>query len=587
MSRLPECPGPTRVRSAGNPVSTPPARHVTALRKALGVTGIPDIFLSYNREDQSVARRFAEAFEGEGFRVWWDTTLRAGEAYDEVTETALRTAKAVVVLWSPRSVVSRWVRAEATLADRNRTLVPCTIEPCDRPIMFELTQTAELSHWQGEPDDRAWQAFLTDLRRFVGRGAPAAVPSPTVAPPPVAKRTTRPSLAVLPFTNRSGLPEDEVFATGMVEDIIDALSTSRALRVLASGATAAYRKAAVDVAEIGHVLGVRYLMEGNVRRVGDALRVSAQLIEAATGAILWTQKFDRPLTDLALLQEELVIQVAAQLGSQIQRLEIEKTLRGQETATAYGACVRSTIAMTRGDHATSVAEGERAVAIAPDYGGAHACLATALCGAYQYGDPEPDWWRRAQSHIARALALDARNSYVQIWVGMAYYFAGRPAAALPFLEGAVASSPDDSVARQARGIAYCALGRLDEALDDSLAAEALAPNSPSLHNILATRALVYIAQGRLDLARTALDQSRRLMPIYLVSLIHGAVVSQMLGDEAGARAAVLALRAHHPAYDHERCLEILDRQGMTGALTASGTGAAFTRAWDATPDGAS
>ena len=69
-----------------------------------------------------------------------------------------------------------------------------------------------------------------------------------------------------------------------------------------------------------------------------------------------------------------------------------------------------------------------------------ACLATALCGAYQYGDPDPDWWRRAQSHIARALALDARNSYVQIWVGMAYYFAGRPAAALPFLEGAVASS---------------------------------------------------------------------------------------------------------------------------------------------------
>ena len=121
----------------------PPSRY--SVTQALGVTGIPDIFLSYNREDQAVARRFAEAFEGEGFTVWWDTTLRADEAYDEVTETALRTARAVVVLWSPRSVVSRWVRAEATLADRNKTLVPCTIEPCDRPIMFELTQTAELT----------------------------------------------------------------------------------------------------------------------------------------------------------------------------------------------------------------------------------------------------------------------------------------------------------------------------------------------------------------------------------------------------------------------------------------------------------
>jgi len=105
----------------------------------------PDIFLSYNREDQAVASRYAEAFAAEGLDVWWDTALRSGEAYDEVTEAALRGAKAVVVLWSPRSVVSRWVRAEATIADRCKTLVPVMIEACERPIMFELTQTAELS----------------------------------------------------------------------------------------------------------------------------------------------------------------------------------------------------------------------------------------------------------------------------------------------------------------------------------------------------------------------------------------------------------------------------------------------------------
>src|SRR5205814_186307 len=99
--------------------------------------------------------------------VWWDTALRSGEAYDEVTEAALRGAKAVVVLWSPRSVVSRWVRAEATLADRSKTLVPAMIEQCERPIMFELTQTAELSHWRGDDGDRAWQNFVGDVRRFV------------------------------------------------------------------------------------------------------------------------------------------------------------------------------------------------------------------------------------------------------------------------------------------------------------------------------------------------------------------------------------------------------------------------------------
>ena len=129
---------------------------------------MPDVFLSYNREDQERARVFAEAFQAQGLDVWWDTALKAGEAYDQVTETALRSAKAVVVLWSKRSVESRWVRAEATLADRNKTLVPCMIELCDRPIMFELTQTAELSHWRGAPDDPSWLAFVADVRLKLG-----------------------------------------------------------------------------------------------------------------------------------------------------------------------------------------------------------------------------------------------------------------------------------------------------------------------------------------------------------------------------------------------------------------------------------
>src|SRR5690606_25761721 len=119
----------------------------------------PDIFLSYNREDAERARHFAEGFAAQGLDVWWDVALRSGEAYDEVTENALRNAGAVVVLWSQRSVVSRWVRAEATLAERRKTLMPAMIEPCERPIMFELVQTADLSDWRGDTSDRAWQDF--------------------------------------------------------------------------------------------------------------------------------------------------------------------------------------------------------------------------------------------------------------------------------------------------------------------------------------------------------------------------------------------------------------------------------------------
>src|SRR6516162_8256218 len=213
----------------------------------------PDIFLSYTREDQAAAQRFAEAFEAQGLSVWWDAALRSGEAYDQVTEEALRTAKAVVVLWSKRSVVSRWVRAEATLADRNRTLVPAMIEPCDRPIMFELTQTADLCGWNGDAMNAAWRAFLSDVGRFVEAGAapPAAQRPPRHAAstwPPLP--STRPSLAVLPFINRSDVETDEIFALGMVEDLTAALAANHWMDVLSPGATAIYRTGARDLRQI-------------------------------------------------------------------------------------------------------------------------------------------------------------------------------------------------------------------------------------------------------------------------------------------------------------------------------------------------
>jgi len=99
-------------------------------------------------------------------KVWWDAALHSGETFDEVIEAQLKAAKAVLVLWSPRSVKSRWVRAEATLADRRNKLIPVIIELCDRPIIFELAHTIDLAHWHGDGDDPAWQTFLGDLMRL-------------------------------------------------------------------------------------------------------------------------------------------------------------------------------------------------------------------------------------------------------------------------------------------------------------------------------------------------------------------------------------------------------------------------------------
>jgi eukaryotic-like serine/threonine-protein kinase len=157
----------------------------------------PDIFLSYAREDLAAARVFADALQRAGFSVWWDQTLSTGAAYDQVTEQALESARAVVVLWSRTSVNSRWVRAEATTADRAGTLMPVMIEACKRPVMFELTQAAELVHWKGDANDPAWRTFVADLHNLMQRGSLNAASAPAAPAPAVAATARRPRSAVL------------------------------------------------------------------------------------------------------------------------------------------------------------------------------------------------------------------------------------------------------------------------------------------------------------------------------------------------------------------------------------------------------
>ena len=144
-----------------------------------------DVFISYSREDRAAARHFAQSLADEGLSVWWDAALHSGETFDEVIERELRAAKAVIVLWSPRSVGSRWVRAEATLADRQHKLVPVAIESCDRPIIFELTHTNDLADWTGDIRDARWKALVGDVRRLVGHGpseSSAIIPMPPSRP---------------------------------------------------------------------------------------------------------------------------------------------------------------------------------------------------------------------------------------------------------------------------------------------------------------------------------------------------------------------------------------------------------------------
>ncbi len=507
---------------------------------------MPDIFLSYNREDQAAARLFAEAFAREDLDVWWDAELRSGDAYDEVTETALKTAKAVVVLWSRKSAVSRWVRAEATLADRCRKLLPAMIEPCERPIMFELTQTADLSSWRGEAADAAWLAFLADAKRFVARGAPArqaiANPGdpPAIAPLSELDVDRLPAGAGLPFGNRSGLEEDEIYADGMADDVIAALAQGVGVRVLSGFATAALKNAAItDLAAIGRQLGVDYLLEGNVRRAGPDLRVAAQLLKPETGAVVWSARFDQPLADLATLQEALVLDLAASLGAQVFSAEMERALAKPDGLTAWETRARLFALIRNVDPPAmrlALAEAQRLIDSAPKHGAGYTLSAFVRSLHYFVMSPDDeDEVKAIRILIDRGVGLTPQDPIVTTSAAMALVNIGAPEEAARWSRQALARFPGNGMAFHALGVAMCMLGRIAEAHDHLAAAERMMPGTGWATIAASWRGNTLVRENRLVDAEAAYDRCLEHNPQYWPAWQHKAVNAWRGGRRNDAR----------------------------------------------------
>jgi TolB-like protein len=511
----------------------------------------PDIFLSYNREDQAVAKRFAEAFEAAGLSVWWDMTLRSGEAYDRVTEEALQTAKAVVVLWSPRSVDSRWVRAEASIADENGTLVPATIEACHLPVMFRLTQTADLSNWRGEASDPAWQAFVGDVRRMVMRGEPALI----IAGPAAEVASTgdgMPLVAVLPIQCRDG-GEMEILAEDLTEDITRELSQSFYCKVIAASTMAGWRGRAADHRALNHELGARYAVEGRLQLSGETARLTVQLIDTVSDSSLWSSRFPAKLTEIEEAPEQFPLSIAIELDQTMGRIEIARAMAKRPPCSAWEHVLRSwAIAVAPGSGRESVEEAERAVAAAPDYGLAYAFLARALASRsqmdrLQFGEAERDRLvREAHAAIKRALALDSNSGNVLTRLAEAYSLLGEAETGLRLAERATLLVPNSAEAQYALGFANFMLGRTAECIDASIRQERMGLSDSHRMGGQSMLGISLFIEGRTEEAEAAIDKSLALLPTYYVSLRWKAIITAELGKDQSARATIRVMRQSEP-----------------------------------------
>jgi adenylate cyclase len=359
-----------------------------------------------------------------------------------------------------------------------------------------------------------------------------AVERPTMAPDLSAAAPLplpeKPSIAVLPFQNMSGDAEQEYFADGVVEDIITALSHNRAFFVISRSTTFTYKGPAVDVAKVARELGVRYVLEGSVRRAGTRVRITAQLIDAATGRHLWADRYDRDMADVFAVQDEIARTITGELAPGIISAEMQQARRKDPSQLdAWDLTMRahwhirrftrddmaearrlleeaihldSASAMALGDLSFAnhfeacfgwvddVAQGyarageaaRRAVAI--DDGDAHAHSALAIYDLFQGGHGE------ARRRLRRALELDPNSAFAHGYLGCSYGFAGDYEIALPLLDQAIRLSPRDPLLviwHLCKGWAALLSERYAEAIEFTTVAAEANPEFPDVHAVLA------------------------------------------------------------------------------------------------------
>ena len=398
---------------------------------------------------------------------------------------------------------------------------------------------------------RPVRAYRIDIRNANGPGrarspgaAQAGARKPALALPDM------PSIAVLPFTNMSGDPEQEYFADGVVEDIVTGLSRIKWLFVVARNSSFVYKGKAVDVKQVGRELGVRYVLEGGVRRAGNHVRITGQLIEAETGVHLWAERYDRSLDDIFALQDEITMSVVGSIEPNLRRAEIERVKRQRpDSLDAYDLFLRALpniYTPMPQDAARAIPLLEKAIELEPGYATAQAALA--WCYHHRFargGSREED--RRAAIHHARAATSHGGDDATTLaMAGFVIWMDERDdVAALKLFDRALALSNSNIFALACSSVPLAWMGKTEVAAERAQRALRLSPFDPLNFLPNCALAIAYFYTGRYaeaaDAARSAIESTPRFS--FPHAYLAAALVRLGRGEEAKAAAQqVLALQ---------------------------------------------
>ncbi|HEU4956052.1 MAG TPA: TIR domain-containing protein [Sphingomicrobium sp.] len=301
-----------------------------------------EVFISYARANEDVARRVASGLKASGFEAWWDDQLPTHRAYTDIIEQRLRSAAAVVVLWSKDAAQSQWVRAEADFARTENKLVQAQLDGTLPPMPFNQIQCADLTSWRGNRKHRGWTKLVDGVTAVVSGASPQATePAPVKSRLRMDRRSAMaamamllllvvaaifflprmigssndkpPRVAVLPFKNIGG--SDEGLVAGIWEDTRHALSRNPQLVVLGPNTSK-------EIAEMGSAAARKaadYLVEASVRTSTGRVRINTSLVRSKDGAQIWSQTFDRKLDDVFALQSEIAQLIEGRIRGRLAR----------------------------------------------------------------------------------------------------------------------------------------------------------------------------------------------------------------------------------------------------------------------------
>lgn len=534
-----------------------------------------DIFISYARPSAAEAQSIAEALRALGYHVWRDDELPPHRSYAEVIEERLQAAKAVIVLWSKEATRSQWVRAEADVARLAGKLVQVSLEELVPPLPFNQIQCVNLAGWPEKPGAQHWRKVISALDDLLASGPAAEIgprgpapPGPDDDPrgaPPWLKAAAgkrappRLSIVVLPFANISQDREQEYFVDGITESLTTDLSRLRGSFVIARNTAFAFKGKAMDAAAIGASLNVRYVLEGSVQRGADRLRVNVQLIDVASDAHLWADRFDKPLADIFEMQDEIVTRLARALDVELIAAEARRAeaavdadsmdlyFQGQAVVNqgfSPAAAIRAralfekaleldpnnvdalaalsqynslaiALAFTADGGDTSFAEAEQAAIRALELAPNHAVAHLAFGQVCSFTDRVP----QALASYKRSLALDRNYAHAYAGFAAANMYGGQAQEAEQHILQAFRLSPHDH-----QGHLWCLIaGTARLFVEDDAGAEAWFRRGIDINRAYPIQ-LLYLAaalvgMGRMDEAQAAAREALALNPRFSVALV--------------------------------------------------------------------